>query len=105
LAEALLKLGDPGAAAEAVHQLADALPDSAEGHRRAAELLAQCITVAQMLKSADVDTDQLARQALGYLQRARAGGAIDAESLRQGDVWKPLRQHDDFSIILAPPKP
>lgn len=101
LAETLLSLGEPGQAAAAAEELAAMLPDDSAVIGHAGELMAQCFTLAQTVKSADFDADECANRAVQLLREALRRGTIDVELLENSPALAPLRERAEFKALLA----
>jgi serine/threonine-protein kinase len=105
LADTLVQLGDPAAAAEAAAQLAQAAVDPAGDVYDAACLLARCVPLAE--KDAglpEAKRQELARsyadRALDALRRAVKSGYKDAARMKKDPALDPLRQRPDFQQLL-----
>jgi tetratricopeptide (TPR) repeat protein len=100
LAEALLRLGQYGKAAEAAAELPPLYPDGWKEHVRAARYLARCASLA----TEDAALEKGKRQAVskGYgdravaLLRQAAGKGWNGAAELTGPEWEPLRSRADF---------
>ena len=108
LAELLIELGEPAAAATWAEKLPTILPDDWHGYYDAAGLLANCIPVVTLVKgdkAPDVDGKPLdehcADRAIALLEAAREKGLTGADP-RQDDAFAPLEDNAAFRSLFDP---
>ena len=101
----LIVEGEPSAAAIVVDELATLFPAQADSQLDAAQLLAQCLPLAAVVKGQEKIKGQTAEaycreRCLELLRQAQRNGYRDAGNLEQLPALAPLRDDPEFERIV-----